>query len=567
MSRRRACALLIALLIAGAATALLAERRQPRASASSDPIVAHVVEAAPQIASPLPAPLRAPVLPPMRVVRQSHGPSRIAGVVRHTDGTPAPDVTVTYFALPSKATDEDVDTILSTTSTADEGTFSLDVGPGDYALYANDATLGSPVLSPITVSPGESVTELELVLDGPGVVAGVVVDGAGAPLPASLLIALDSPRIYLARMDTEQQGRFRAARLPNARLLVLALSHPELEGRRELAQPAADVVVRLGPAQAAVVCEVVDWNGEPASGASLSLTYAMGGTLTSTDSDGVARLTGLHGKVTIHVESTNGASAPVEIVADDREQHVRIRLEHAAWVKGRVLDHAGKAAEGTVTVDDGRGIQSSTTLEGGRYSFEAVRSGRYTLAYNAANVSDAASSLSFSTNGSDDVTLPDLRLPAPRMIRGRVIDEHGEPVIGAELDAVSLSDGTFASMGLQAGEDGRFEVPVIGKTRLRATYEGSSSAPLVLGASGDEEVTLMLESAGRLEGIVRGVSPEAEVRCADGVWHPIGASGQYQLACTATATLEVRDGDKTRTFSVDFAPDETSYAEIKWGSQ
>ena len=508
---------------------------------------------------------RAPTLPALRVVRQSHGPSRIAGIVRHIDGTPAADAVITYFALPSQdSSDEDEDSRAPSSTTTDPGgAFSFDVGPGDYGLYASDATRSSTVLSPVSVSPGEAVTELALVLDGASVVSGVVVDGTGAPLRARLSVSMLSPHVRLGGVRSDLQGHFRAAHLPNAPLEVIAFAR-ELQGRRKLAHPEEDVVIRLGTLPGALVCEVNDSSGHPVAAADLWATFANGGTFTHTDANGSARLAGLSGRVSINVRSPSAAAAPVEVEIDGSEQHVRILMDRAAMVKGRVLDHVGRPAGGQVTLEDDRGVARSALLDEGAYAFDAVRAGNYTLGYNAASVPDASVSVAFSTNGRDDFTVGDLELPAPRTIRGRVLDDRGEPVAAAELDVVSLVDGTFGDLDVQTDDDGRFEIAVVGKTRLRANYDGDTTAPLLLAGTGDEDVTLVLESVGQLEGLVRGASQKAEVRCADGVWHPLGATGQYQLSCTATATIEVRDAGTTRSFAVDFDPDETSYAEIRW---
>lgn len=560
ISRRHAFSLLGVLLVAGAATALSPTPTHP-AVVVTQPSSAPTIVTRPALAVPLPAPLRVPTtLPALRVVRQSHGPSRIAGVVRHTDGTPAADAVVTYFFIPGQTSDDEERSGTSTTTTAADGAFDVDVGPGDYGLYASDETRGSTVLWPISVSPGEAVTELELGLDGRSVVSGVVVDEDGKPRASGLRVSLLSPRVMLVGIGTDARGRFRVAHLPSAPLRLASFGLHESEGRRELSLPEDDVVVRLGPWRGGLVCEVVDWRGDAVAGVTVSGGFATA----RTDADGRARLTGLSGKVTITVESASGSAAPVHVVADGSEQTVRIRIEHAATVDGRVIDNAGHLAAGTVTIDDGRGLTSERELVDGTYSFEGVRSGRYTLAYSATGVPDASVSLAFSTDGLVDVTLADLRLPAPRTIRGRVLDDSGEPVSGADLDVVSLADGMFGDVGLQTDDRGRFEVAVLGKTRLRASREGATSAPLLLAGSGDEEVTLVLESDCQLEGLVRGASRNAEVRCADGVWHPLGATGQYQLSCNATATIEVRDAGTTRSFAVDFDPDETSYAEIRW---
>ncbi len=560
MSRRRAFSVLAALLVACVATGF-AERRPHVSVVPPRPPAGH--DAEPRVSAPLPPPLRIPSLAPSRIVPQSHGPSRIAGLVRHADGTPAPGVELGYFALPSRATDDEEPAVRSTATTEADGSFSIEVGPGDYALYASDAARASQLLSPISVSPGESVAELELILDGPSLLAGVVVDGDGKPTRSAMQVSLDEPRLFFAGVRTTPDGRFRFPHLPNAPLRVWALARNELEGRRELGRPADDVVVRLARATGAIVCEVVDSNGVPVAGASVSVTFRTSGFYTSTDGVGRARIPGMHGTVQVSASSERGSADPVTVTLDDSEQIVRLRLERAAHVSGRVVDHEGRPFEGTLTLDSGQGT-STISVADGAYTLDALRAGHYRLTYGACDLADGATSLSFTTNGLDDLTLPDLRLPATRTIRGVVLDDQGRPVEGAEIDVVSLADGSFDNSSGETDEEGRFEVSIRGKTRLRATYDGATSALATFSGSSDDEATLTIEKEGELVGMVRGVTRDAEVRCADGIWHALEASGQYHLSCAAAGTLEVRDGGTTRSFAVDFDSEEPSYAELRW---
>ena len=557
MSRRRAFSVLAAVLVACVATGF-AERRPPVAVVPPRAPTRH--DAEPRVSASLPLPLRVRASRPFRVVPQAHGPSRIVGLVRHADGTPAPGVELGYFALPSRADDEDAEATRSTDTTDADGSFSIEVGPGDYALYASDASRASQLLSPVSVSPGESVADLELVLDGPSVLAGVVVDRDGKPASARVQVSLDEPRLRFAGMSTTPDGRFRFPHLPNAPLRVRAIGRNEFEGHRELARPADDLILRLAHGTAALVCEVVDSNGAPVVGATVSVTCGKCGFYTSTDDLGRARVPGMHGTVQVSAKSDRGAADPVTVTVDDREQTVQIRLERAARVSGRVVEHEGRAFDGTLTLDTGKET-STVSVADGEYTLVALRAGRYRLAYG--DPADVDASLSFATNGLDDLTLPDLRLPAARIIRGVVLNDEGRPVEDAEIDVVSLADGSF-EIPSSTDEEGRFEVSVRGRTHLRATYDGATSALTTLSGSSDEEATLTLEKEGELIGMVRGVTPGAEVRCADGIWHPLEASGQFHLSCAVTGRLEVRDGGVTRSFAVDFGSDEPSYAELRW---
>lgn len=107
----------------------------------------------------------------------------------------------------------------------------------------------------------------------------------------------------------------------------------------------------------------------------------------------------------------------------------------------------------------------------------------------------------------------ELRLPAPLRACGRVVDEHGGPVSGAEVVLIEGAQMFCPSSGATSGPDGRFELPVPkpGMFYLRGRKEGydSRSSPGFL-ITGHEDPCQELM-------LWRGVTIAGRVVWADGV--------------------------------------------------
>ena len=71
-----------------------------------------------------------------------------------------------------------------------------------------------------------------------------------------------------------------------------------------------------------------------------------------------------------------------------------------------------------------------------------------------------------------------------RPIKGIVVDENGEPVIGATVRLSGSSTGTITDM------DGRFEINVAKGEELEISYIGYTTQTVKIGNSGSIQVTL-----------------------------------------------------------------------------
>lgn len=91
------------------------------------------------------------------------------------------------------------------------------------------------------------------------------------------------------------------------------------------------------------------------------------------------------------------------------------------------------------------------------------------------------------TWGTNSLLMPDASVESmqqQRPIKGIVVDENGEPVIGATVRLSGSSTGTITDM------DGRFEINVAKGEELEISYIGYTTQTVKIGNSGSIQVTL-----------------------------------------------------------------------------
>ncbi|MEZ4404334.1 MAG: carboxypeptidase-like regulatory domain-containing protein [Kofleriaceae bacterium] len=309
------------------------------------------------------------------------------------------------------------------------------IGPGP--LLANDP----PRLPTPVVGPGDQV------------LAGVVVDGAGLPVEALVVTAAPESAVAAPGPDptavavvafTGADGHVELRGLVPGRYRIT------LEGDAIFTSEVRYVAVpsdlqRFVVARQVALAGVVTDGGRPAPDVTVALDSdtVSGGRTVTTDRAGRFELGGLpEGSYRVWAHRGDRAARAVWVPRLGRGPFadVTLALEAAAIVTGRVVDRqtgGGVAAAVTLSPDDGDEAPRHARTDGnGWFKIEGVPYGRWS--------GDAwapgwfpAGAVGFAA-GRGDVTI---ELVPGGVIEGRVVDEAGSPVAGAQVAAIEDSAG------------------------------------------------------------------------------------------------------------------------------
>jgi hypothetical protein len=501
--------------------------------------------------------------PPKRAVQSSHEPCVVEGIVRDVAGAPTEAM---VYVMPSGGGPR------RAAVHADKGRFSIELPPGDYAMFADGTTGASTSLDPISLAPSETIRELELMLGGQ-VLSGTVLGRDGQPARAWVEVLLPGRDAALTQARTKgDTGAFTADGVPDQPIVLWVQGEDGASIVRKLPRPRNDLVLRLED-PAGITLQVLDQAGQPSPSASVSLTddHNHQWATLSTDERGAVRLTPLPCFYATAHGQDNTASEPTRIDFDERPQTVTLTLRPAASVHGRIVDAEGHAASGWAELRwlDGpahTAFETITTLDDdGGYQFVGLLAGRYVVTYSPGEEqSSTDAEIDFQIGETESRALADLRIDRERALTGVVLDHNGEPVQDADVELIErLERSSFGSL-IRTDSEGRFSTRVRGPVRLRAAGpEGAISDILAASAQGDEQVTLALQSTGLVEGALRGATGDARVRCVGGLWHDVEAE-HYSLSCPIGAALEVEVDGRTQTYSLETSEDESTYGELRW---
>jgi RNA polymerase sigma factor (sigma-70 family) len=170
-----------------------------------------------------------------------------------------------------------------TTQTDRQGCFQMAVPPGQRNLLALAENLGCGYLERTTqmvdIKRGRPQTDLKLALRPSPVLAGQVLDPAGAPVAGARVAVerLGDPGVAWQAVVTDLQGRFRLTRLAVAGPYMCVATHRgrKLGGRTPVCptadgKPPGPVAIRLGPL-GAVAGRLLTPNGRPVAGAAITI--------------------------------------------------------------------------------------------------------------------------------------------------------------------------------------------------------------------------------------------------------------------------------------------------------
>ncbi len=421
--------------------------------------------------------------------------------------------------------------------TGTDGRFEIrDLPAGNWSLEASGAGWAALTVPGLTLPEGAGATDLGTLVLTPGVaVEGVVVDPRGQPLEGVEVKAASSAdpmSRFLLRDETKPgtltgpDGFFRIEDRRPGDTVDLAASRAGYgpASAPGVRAPTDEPVRLVMQPTSAVEGKAVDGDGKAVAGAQIVvLPSEMGGPGFSiqqalSDETGAFRVEDVTpGTVDLRATAARYQSAHLanlEVRAGQDLKGVEVVLAAGASVEGRVLSPAGRPVGGAtvrrVEKEGGRrffAMPVAAQSDGdGRYRLEGVAPGPQTFDADLEGYRRAVKDL--------DVRMGenalDLTLEGGAEIRGRVVDDGGVPVPGAQ---VSLREGrrSWDLPNAVSGADGSFTLAGVGDGiyRLFAEKQGYASdeegQEITVSGSSVSGVEVRLSRGGAIAGQLLGL--------------------------------------------------------------
>jgi len=414
--------------------------------------------------------------PDRGVALKLKGAGTIKGVVTWADGKPVPGGTVRPFgAGPFRYVYSVVYPI------DEEGRFEVRVPTGDWLLRAQSREGHLAPDFAVKVQAGEA-QDVKIKMPRTGIVRGVIMDAEGRHIPDAEIFIMkggmpETPsREQYARSSGE--GEFEVAGLP-LETTFLHVRHPEyrdekLEFMPSPAASAKEVSVRLERG-ARIVGRVVDAAGNGLAGEQVNVVLSWFDTLTTfTDVEGrfafESVTPGSYDMTTGPYEANaRGLRKSGIKVGDAGEVAVEFVVPEAAGhLTGEVQQGGEPVAGAEVTIQDARGPDHAVrvrTDETGRFAAEGLQFGRVRV---EARTPDGLRADAGANVVEGDTPTHVVISIGSATVRGRAVDENGEPVSGAWINVELVdtedqgwrqvkangntdSNGVFEARGLEPG--------------------------------------------------------------------------------------------------------------------
>lgn len=426
------------------------------------------------------------------------------------------------------------------TVTGDDGTYRVDAAPlgrwivrgstaGSYDatmawaretvdLDSNSGTNSNPPpQESVVVLSREGETVEHTVVLAPGFwVRGRVVGPDGKPVEGVAIRASGGDDVLVYRWGgrwardaavatTAADGTFTASGLPPQPAAVLRASKSPFVSTASTpfaigpGIPTPDLVLTL-TSGATVSGVVLDTEGKPVEGVTVQCRWTNDSTYVKSGTDGTFSLDGVGlGAVSINVWgdgwTESGPIAPFVLAADERKEHVEIRVAREARIRGVVVDETGlgigdvSVSVHVVTSDGSSGWHVSSD-DDGTFSVDAVTASRVDFEAESGGVKAAATGITPPAQGVRLV----VKRPVSVVLEGRVVDGAGQPLPLCTVQAwkhreAAEADAREAVVAMEA-VGGVFRIVVVGVPPfgLRATgAKDASGRPMNLL---EEEVTV-----------------------------------------------------------------------------
>jgi RNA polymerase sigma factor (sigma-70 family) len=386
-------------------------------------------------------------------------------------------------------------------------------------------TCGSNVRVELTAG---HTTEVEFDV-APGVLLrGLVVDPAGDPVPHASLYCAQWPlplEIGLL-VHTDEQGRFEVRDVESSAMYLAGapgFASSRMFCPRGREGGVVEVTVRLFSRAGTIHGRVVDEHGEPIPLSRIAIVQERRDTFVSdegitfmdplplealTDEDGRFRVSGVYpGSTKVSIGATGFLRAEQRIdVQADGDHEIEMALSRGGEIRGSVRDASGTPiANAKVAVDPGRTLRldllslslrvlETTTDEEGNFSLSGLRETEVIVKASHPTAGIASQTLQL---GAGEQRICDFVLTPIREVRGRVVDEEGNPL--AQYVVTTRVAGSRRSKGPSAisDDDGRFHLAdfPLEHDVVRVAHLSYPTTPLVevedlLPANGEVEVVV-----------------------------------------------------------------------------
>ena len=516
---KRLALVLTTLLLVGAAAVWVVQRLEPALSPT---------EMAGRKPRPAGPDLRAGV--PAWAQDPDAEPGVVTGMVRAPDGAPVSGALVALFPDLSTGTGDVRIRPAATGRSGGDGRFRLaGVRPGEYGATATATGFAGAHAAGLVLLPGRTLADVELVLEAGGVtLTGRVLDRGGGSIAGAEV------RLFAGLSGTKQtrifqvlagEGGHYQLQLPKGKYYAVADAEGYAAASRALDLAAIQTAdFSLSPAARLAGRVIEKSSGAPVAAATVVLgrgdLWWLPPRESKTDGAGRFELRDLDGGVFRVLAQKGHLVAPpqeVEVAPTDRATEVEIALVAGQSIAGRVLLEGAEAqplagarlrlAESSFQI----GRVRATSAEDGRYRIEGVLPGRFRLSAETGRHAPAVRELVLAAG--KNATDVDLRLSAEAAVTGQVLGQDGRPAAGVTVTAlVTESSAGLTSSGRMANDrsdgEGRFRLGALnaGKVRIEAQANERGRAtfgPEELGAGETKDITLTLEEAAKVSGVVR----------------------------------------------------------------
>ena len=466
---------------------------------------------------------------------------RVAGRVIDEAGKPIPRVKV-FIAGEAWGLDDDARDRATATTDA-KGQFAIAaVAPGTFKLSAVDGEHAPGISTPVTVSDRD-VTGIEITLAAGGVIAGVVVDGAGAGVPfATVRVSGGGSRggwvspSSARQVSADKDGAFEVRGLARGKLQVRAESEtaaskitdveltdkPEVRDLRlvldvtgtiagkvidELGRPVAEVQVNAFP--------------DLMSGASTEGFVLAGMSTATSDGDGRFTIRGLpDGAYRLWASRANAGQfewGQHGTAAKTGDADVVITLAAPGAIKGRIAIEGVSTPPALAHVQIG--YQPATPAIDGAFELKELTPGSHDLTFRGPEFAERVMR-DVKVEPGKTTDLGTVTVVRGRRVTGRVVDGKGRAVAGARVKLgdmlVSLGENDDQLAGFEdmqgvrsatSDQDGAFTVIGVSAKPTHAmadhpTAGRSTATPLPGGAEDPPPITLTLRGFGAVSGVV-----------------------------------------------------------------
>jgi protocatechuate 3,4-dioxygenase beta subunit len=318
----------------------------------------------------------------------------ITGIIADENGDPIPGATVTLR--------NSTGAVLAVQTTILDGSFEfvdVDQAVNEYNVTAEMQYYVTNSVVDIDVTTGMTTDLGSIMLQTDALINGRIVDMGGSPIPGAAIALLDDGGSVISTTIADAFGNFSFTGLGYGDYRVKANATGYLDNTTSLfSVDKSNLVVPLGDIElnnlGDITGKVVDENGDPVEGATVTLTNSTGvvvGTRT-TDANGnftFRNVTAGTLEYTVSIEMAHYENAykdDVSVTAGQTENVGTIELVTDATISGRVVGEDGSEIVGAQVelLDEfGNLISTRNTDSNGGYKFTGIGYGTYSLRFSA----------------------------------------------------------------------------------------------------------------------------------------------------------------------------------------